>query len=381
MRTYRYLILAEETGSPSSGAFSVLKIALSVAAVLAIVYLIYYIFRDKLIEKLTYERYFTEKGSFEGDELTMTEVLCNRSFLPLFRIKIEYYIYNELQYDGYPPDKEHAMQYTLSSFFIILPFMQIKRRHSIRLLKRGYYTLDNITLLYAKRERSIHAGAEVYVYPRLVETEELPLPSSSMQGDAYSRQWLVRDPFSISGVREYRFGDPFNTVNFKATAKSSALGINGIRVNERDHCSNRNFMIYLNFQTDSESPLPFKQYERLMEKGLSYASALLREAFDFGYRAGFAANCPLITGENHIRFPMTEGAVNYEDILMHMAKVRPAEGISFSALIGNDALGGLCNSEVFILTTYMNERIDQTVDTLNKFGNSVSVIMLGELRD
>lgn len=381
MRMYRYLLSAEVEDISDTGALAVLKIVLPIAAVFVIVYLIYRIFRDKLIAGLTYERYFSEKGSFEGDEITMTEVLCNKSFLPLFRIKIEYYIYNELRYDGYPPDKEHAMQYTLSSFFIILPFMQIKRRHTVQLLKRGYYTLDTVTLLYAKRERSIHARAEVYVYPRLVDTEELPLPSSSMQGDAYSRRWLVRDPFSLSGVREYRFGDPFNTINFKATAKSSALGINGIRVNERDHCSNRNFMIYLNFQTDSESSVPFKEYERLMEKGLSYASALLREAFELGYRAGFAANCPLVTGENHVRFPMTEGTVNYEDILMHMAMVRPAEGISFAALIGNDALGGLCGCEVFILTSYMNERIDQTVDMLNKFGNSVSVIMLGELSD
>lgn len=374
-------ITTETGGFFSSGAFAFLKVALSIAAVFAVIYLIYYIFRDKLIGRLTYERYFSEKGSYEGEELIMTEVLQNKSFLPLFRIKIEYYIYNELQYDEYPPDKEHAMQYTLSKFFIILPFMQIKRRHSIRLLKRGFYTLDTVTLLYAKRERAIHAPAEIYVYPKLVGIDELPIPSSSMQGDAYSRQWLIRDPFSVSGIREYRFGDPFNTVNFKATAKNAVLGINGIRVNNRDFCSNRNFMIYLNFQMDSEASMPFKIYEKLMEKGLSYAAALLREAFNFGYRAGFAANCPLVSGENHVRFPMTEGAIDYEDILMQMAKVRPAEGISFTALIGNDAVGGLCDSEVFILTTYINDRIDQTVDMLNKFGNNVSIIMLGELRD
>ena len=82
-----------------------------------------------------------------------------------------------------------------------------------------------------------------------------------------------------------------------------------------------------------------------------------------------------------MKFPMTQGALNYEDILMQMSKVRLAEGVSFAALLGNDALGGLCDSEVFILTTYINEGIDRTVDTLHKFGNNVSVIMLGELKD
>ena len=391
MNTFKYLLneLAEGTvgETPAAGDitkepwFAFIKIAIPVVAIIGIIYLIYFIFRDKLIGNLSYTRYFSEKGSYEGDEVTMTEVIHNKSFLPLFMIKIEYYIYNDLQYDGYAPDREHAMQYTLSKFFIILPFMQVKRKHTIKLLKRGYYTLDTINLLYAKRERNVLAPAEIYVYPKMIGIDDLPIPSSSMQGDAYSRQWLIRDPFSVSGVREYRFGDPFNTINFKATAKSAMLGVSGLRVNNRDFCSNRNFMIYLNFQTDKEVAMPFKVYEKLMEKGLSYAAALLREAFNFGYRAGFAANCTLVSGENQVKFPMTQGALNYEDILMQMSKVRLAEGVSFAALLGSDALGGLCDSEVFILTTYINEQIDRTVDTFHKFGNNVSVIMLGDLQD
>ena len=391
MNTFKYLLneLATGTAGESTATGDItkeswyvfLKIAIPVVAIIGIIYLIYFIFRDKLIGNLSYTRFFSEKGSYEGDEVTMTEVIHNKSFLPLFMIKIEYYIYNDLQYDGYEPDREHAMQYTLSKFFIILPFMQVKRKHTIKLLKRGYYTLDTINLLYAKRERNVLAPAEIYVYPKMIGIDDLPIPSSSMQGDAYSRQWLIRDPFSVSGVREYRFGDPFNTINFKATAKSAMLGVSGLRVNNRDFCSNRNFMIYLNFQTDKEVAMPFKVYEKLMEKGLSYAAALLREAFNFGYRAGFAANCTLVSGENQVKFPMTQGALNYEDILMQMSKVRLAEGISFAALLGNDALGGLCDSEVFILTTYINEQIDRTVDTFHKFGNNVSVIMLGDLQD
>ena len=391
MNTFRYLLneLATGTAGESTATGDItkeswyvfLKIAIPVVAIIGIIYLIYFIFRDKLIGNLSYTRFFSEKGSYEGDEVTMTEVIHNKSFLPLFMIKIEYYIYNDLRYDDYEPDREHAMQYTLSKFFIILPFMQVKRKHTIKLLKRGYYTLDTINLLYAKRERNVSAPAEIYVYPKMIGIDDLPIPSSSMQGDAYSRQWLIRDPFSVSGVREYRFGDPFNTINFKATAKSAMLGVSGLRVNNRDFCSNRNFMIYLNFQTDKEVAMPFKVYEKLMEKGLSYAAALLREAFNFGYRAGFAANCTLVSGENQVKFPMTQGALNYEDILMQMSKVRLAEGVSFAALLGNDALGGLCDSEVFILTTYINEQIDRTVDTFHKFGNNVSVIMLGDLQD
>ena len=211
--------------------------------------------------------------------------------------------------------------------------------------------------------------------------DELPIPSSSMQGDAFSRQWLIRDPFSVSGIREYRFGDPFNSINFKATARSGRAGFEGIRVNNRDFCSNRNFMVYLNFQMPPEMAMEDRIYEKFMEKGLSYAAALLREAFTFGYRAGFAANCTLVSGEKFIRFPMTQGVIHYEEILRYMSLINMGDGISFAALLQNDVLGGLVDSEVFILTNYMNEALDAVVENFHKFGNNVSVIMLGDIKD
>ena len=140
-------------------------------------------------------------------------------------------------------------------------------------------------------------------------------------------------------------------------------------------------MVYLNFQTSSEAALPDKVYEKYMERGLSYAAALLREAFTFGYRAGFAANCMLVSGEKSIRFPVTQGVIHYEEILQQMSLVSHSEGVSFAALLQNDILGGLCDSEVFLLTSYMNEALDTVVDNFHRFGNNVSVIMLGELKD
>jgi len=64
-----------------------------------------------------------------------------------------------------------------------------------------------------------------------------------------------------------------------------------------------------------------------------------------------------------------------------MSLVSMSEGISFAALLQNDILGGLFDSEVFLLTNYMNEALDSVVDNFHRFGNNVSVIMLGDLKD
>ena len=368
--------LAEEGGLPVGAIIGIIA-----AVLLAVLVVVYLILARKYSERITYKREFSEKGSYEGDELFLIETIANRSFLPFFFIDIEYYIFNELQYDDYVPERDRNMQYTRSRFRIILPYMRIRRKHTIKLKKRGFYQLDTVTIWYGRRERRISAPAEVYVYPKMTGIDELPIPSSSMQGDAFSKQWLIKDPFSVSGIREYRFGDPFNSINFKATAKSGKLGFDGIRVNNRDFCSNRNFMVYLNFQSPTESAIDDKVFGKYMERGLSYAAALLREAFTFGYRAGFAANCNLVSGEKFVRFPVTQGVIHYEEILQHMSLVSHSEGISFAALLQNDILGGLCDSEVFLLTSYMNEALDGVVDNFHKFGNNVSVIMLGDLKD
>ncbi len=349
---------------------------------IVILRILYGFLKERLIGNLTYSRYFSEKGSYEGEELQLVETIYNKSFLPFFLVDIEYYIYNQLSYDNYEIDRNKNMQYARSRFRIILPFMQIRRRHSIKLLKRGYYELGTVTLVYGRnKERRLSAPADVYVYPALRGIDELPVPSSSMQGDAFSRQWLIRDPFSVSGIREYRFGDSFNSINFKATARSGKLDLDGIRVNNRDFCSNRNFMIYLNFQTDTERSMPYHVYEKIMEKGLSYSCSLLRKAFDFGYRAGFAANCTMLSGEKYIRFPMTQGALNYEEILCHMSKMYMSEGCSFTSLLQNDATGGLCSSEIFLLTTYINEGLDTVINNFQRFENNVTVIMLGDIKE
>ena len=355
-------------------------LVLAAIAGLALIYGTYCLLRAKALKKISYTRQFSEKGSYQGDEILLIETITNKSLIPLFFITIDYYIYNQLQYDGYELSREENMQFATSRFFLIMPFMRIKRKHRIRLLKRGYYELDTITASCTKAERRISAPASIYVYPALMKTDDLPIPASTLQGDANSRTWLIKDPFSLSGIREYRFGDSFNSINFKATAKSGKAGFEGIRVNNRDFCSNRNLMVYLNFQTDGNAPIAGHYYEKLMEKGLSYSAAILRDAFDYGYRVGFSANSTLSSGESHIYYPMTQGAVNYEEILRQMSLITLVEGgSSFTSIIKNDIIRGMCDSEVLIISTYCNETIDAAANQLRRYGNNVTIILLGEI--
>jgi uncharacterized protein (DUF58 family) len=332
--------------------------------------------RDRLIAAVTYTREFSEEGVYEGETVIMTETVTNPSFLPVFFLDVESYFYNGMRPESIVFEPRKAMQYFASRFHL-WPYMQIKRRHTILCTERGYYQLETVDVFYSKRVRYIQAPASLYVYPKVVPVEEIPNPISSEQGDSITARRLIFDPFSVNGIRRYEFGDPFSAINFKATARSGILGIDGIRVNSRDYCSGRTVMVFLNYQLSSDKPIPGHIYDPMMERGLSHAAALIREAFYRGYRAGLACNASLMTGEDRIYYPIEGGDAHLTEILKDMAKVRSSVGISFHAMLSEPLKGDLTETEIFVLTPELTEEAAALLDQYSRQGNTVHVILLG----
>ena len=150
------------SGGKEGGLPGALIVGIVLIVLLAVLTVMYLILRAKMITRITYKREFSEKGSYEGDEIYLIETIANRSFLPFFFIDIEYYIFNELQYDNYVTSRDKTMQYAKSRFYIILPYMQIRRKHTIKLKKRGFYQLDNVTFWYGRnKQKRLSAPASV----------------------------------------------------------------------------------------------------------------------------------------------------------------------------------------------------------------------------
>lgn len=352
-------------------------VTFTILVIIGILVIIYLKLREKMIQQLLYTRSFSDIGAYEGERLVLTEMLYNPTFVPLFAINIEGYIFNGIQMQEYELDPKQAMQYYVSRFNI-MPFQQIKRHHTILCRKRGFYQLEMVDIYYNKKVRYIDAPAQVYVYPKIIPLYETAVPTSTRQGDSFSRRCLIRDPFSFSGIKQYTFGDPFNSINFKATARSGLADLRAIRVNTRDFCSSRTFMVYLNFQVDTEDTLPTVAYEKMMELGLSFASAVIRDAAYNGHQAGFAANPVTVDGNDNIRFPIQSGALHLEEILKEMAKARINAGISFFSMLENDVKGGMTDAEVYIITPFISDELGEQIAKMEAFNNCVFVIKLND---
>ncbi|MCL2199380.1 MAG: DUF58 domain-containing protein [Defluviitaleaceae bacterium] len=325
-------------------------VALIIILTAALLVTIYHIRRTGL-EKIAYKRYFSQAGVFEGDTVMLVEEIQNRFFLPLWFVDVDAYLYGELRLPDFP--RTGGMQEFTSRFFLA-PYTQVKRSIPIECTKRGYYELDSVYV----QNRSRAAKTKLFVYPRALPHQENNPLENQMQNTEQSNRRLLQDPFSFAGVREYRFGDPFKSINYKATAKTGAL-----KVNERDFFSGRNIMLYIDFHTP---------HAATMEKSLSYAADMVDKAIKQGYNIGFAANCQKQLGrENHIRYPLRRGQEHYIEILREMAAIRISEGCSFAWLLQQD-IDILWNAEIYLITE--NKTIDNIIAALQTKGNHVTLL-------
>ena len=275
--------------------FNILKIVLTVvvntAMAMLILFLLYQAFlaiRRFTVDRLVYSRAFSEECVYEGDSVELVETIWNPTIFPVFLIDVESYFYSGLAIDGKEAAKG-AMRYFVSRYHL-MPFEKITRKINVSCVKRGYYKLTTVSIFRCGGERSMESETEIYVYPRIDNLAE-DVPSAYGLGDALSRNRLIRNPFSVNGIREYRQGDPFRSINFKASARLSVGGSPRFAVNRYDYCANNKYYIYLNFHLPKGEALLFDAYEKLMEVGLRLSASLLVKAIDAGGVCAFSANC------------------------------------------------------------------------------------------
>lgn len=336
--------------------------------------------RDKHLYQITYERSFSEKGVYAGDEVELIETITNHGFFPLIHVDVEAYLYNELRLTGYDPPKKDGMQY-FSGRFNLWPYMRIKRKHKLVCLKRGYYAIESAAIPMRDSDYFIACPAEIYVYPKPVPISAVLEASGRMQGDQRAVRQLFSDPFTLSGVRDYRFGDTVSSINFKVSARTwmcSGASTSPLKVNDREFCANRRLAVFMDFHTERDCGFDGISYNRRVDVGLSYASALIREAIYGGFNTAFYCNCKQEDGAMSLEFPLASGESHMLDIFRAMAKIRGADGASFTGMLESAIEDGVTDCEIVAIVLCTSEKTEDRLAMLRQMGNSVRLIVLNE---
>jgi uncharacterized protein (DUF58 family) len=335
-------------------------------------------FRRWGLKKVRYSRYFNLPAVFEGQEVEMVEVISNEKLLPLPWLRVESKISANLRFQKqFNLDIQHQQFH--KSLFSLRPYMRITRRHRVKCLKRGCYFLNSVAMTcgdlfgFQDMSKEFHLSAQLLVYPKLIFMEDIPLPSHSWLGDVTVRRWIVDDPFMLSGVREYVYGDPLNRINWKATARTGEL-----KVHNCDFTANPRLVIYLNVDISEDMWDVVTEPERI-ERGISYAASIAQYTISRGIEVGFGCNGYLIDQKDEpVRLPTRCSSEHLTVIFETLAKLVIARSVTFYTFLEQDLAKGVTGKDFLIITSYVSERMERQVSKLREYGNAVEFLRLDQ---
>lgn len=331
------------------------------------------------LSRVSYTRNFNKSTSYVGDVVEIVEVITNAKLLPVMWLRMESTIDSSLQFHGVTGIDIHEGERSQhhKSFFTLLPYRRIRRRHEVRCTKRGIYRLESVVmtagdLLGIKvRSRRIALQADLVVYPSIIAMEEIPLPFHNWQGDFSVRRWIVDDPFIISGVRDYRAGDGMNQISWKATARTGKL-----QVFQRDFTSDHRLVVLLNVEV-SEGMWDIVTDESLIERGISYAATIITKAISEGMSAGFVHNAhSLEKSVETLRIPSQGGSEHLLTILDAMSRIQMRKKLAFHSLLEEELMDNTENNDYVIISSHITESISNLIDRLRVMGHSVQILLL-----
>ena len=328
------------------------------------------------LDRVEYERRFSKKRVFAGDELEMVEVLVNDKLTPLPWVRIESRMSQNLRF-GKQENLDIDMDRFHKSMFFMGPYKRITRRHTVTAVQRGYYDCRTVSLSVgdllglATKTRDVQCEARLIVYPRLTLPKDMPTQALEWQGDVSVKRWIDPDPVLVNGIREYTPGDPRKDVHWPATARTGQL-----MVKIRDYTVTPRLLILLNAQITgflwgNMEPRDI-QY---LENGVSLAAALANWGYshgmDVGFRSSGGNSLSDVAGEY---VSVDPAAGNLDRVLEAMALLVIKKQVDFTKLMDNEIDRRTTGMDILCISAYWGDELENRASQLRRMGNSVTFV-------
>ena len=325
------------------------------------------------LKHMTCTRVFSSPTFFAGDEGELIEVVRNEKacLLPWMRAESRISPYIRL---GRQDNLHVSGEMYYCSLFTVMPHQQIRRRHRVRFLHRGYYDLGSVSLTAGdmlgliKAHKIIELSVPVLVYPRLLDPEDLPVPLSRTLGEIVRQRQLLQDPFLVRGLRPYQPGDPVRDIHWPATARTGE-----VHVRVHDYTARTRLLVVLNMQSEElqwRDQLNEKDTE-VVEYAISMVATLCVQTLQSGLAVGFATNMPMEgSRESTVMLP-ADGTSREEDILANLARLNIVRTQHFPTLL--ETLTTYSGLDILILSHYDSDSIQASMSQLRRSGNEVAL--------
>lgn len=284
----------------------------------AIVYFgIEYLYSRKWNSGLSGNVKFSTTTAYPGDEVSMYEVITNTARVPLPVLNAKIKLDRRLHFKG---EDSNALvsDYTYKNdVFCVHANQRITRTIPIKCYQRGVFKIESIEFVCSGifmgniLQKLYECNSEMTVYPKPVDVNSIELPYKRIMGEVLSNKKIYEDPFEFAGIREYQPFDTMNSVNWKATAKTSEL-----KVNVHGNTASRQVIILLNVENEGMQVMSM-----LQESSISIASSLSGLLLRDGVSLGIISNGTDIESHDEISFTQGSGMLHCDTINYGLARL------------------------------------------------------------
>jgi len=336
-----------------------------IIASLAIIFLEAIIYKKLIFKELTINRRFSSRGVFPGDALTLEFTLSNNKMLPVSWLNIQQIFPMGLNFDNDSMVSSLGKEQFIHRLNLyVLPFQKVIRKYLLCVEKRGFYEIKGISIestnLFGteKYYSQIIAPASISVYPRLRDLTDSMAIASSFQGENIVKRWIMEDPLTILGIRDYQNSDHLKNVNWKATAKYGEL-----KVNTYAYTADTKVIVLCNLEANDDI-WKGQNYDEV-EKTIEVSASLIQLLIKQGVPCGFATNA-LMAGQEYDDFALRFGSDNkhFINILDNMARIQMYKKCHIADTIRKIKSHITWGTVVLIITPVVKDEMLQELSTL-----------------
>ncbi len=330
------------------------------------------------LDHVTYERILPKRRVFIGESAPMRVVLTNRKPVPLAWVRTEDDVPDGVTVEGAkvaPSASPNAT--TLVHKTSIGWYERISWSYSVRFTKRGYFRLGPVKIesgdmfgLFDTRMRADDRDA-VLVYPRVVPLPDIGIPGGRPLGDVTGGPRAFQDPSRPAAPRDYVPGDPLNTIDWKATARSQRL-----RVRTFEPSANVTVVLAVSVETSMHYWLGYSPV--LLERAITASASLAAYCVEQGYSLGLVSNgVPMVT-DRPAELRPSRHQPQLKAVLETLATL---QSISLSTMAAHleSHMGRMpSGATVLLVTAHYPDELHGVLGRLRGRGHPVSLVYVGE---
>lgn len=331
----------------------------------------------------------------------------NNSFLPILWFKLEEFLPGQLT----TLEEKHLSYFKAGE--------KKEWRFQLKAKKRGLYKIGPLRwemgdfMGYELTQGQLEE-LEVYIYPQIMELEELGLASRIPFGNSKWPQPIYKDPYRNSGIREYQPSDQMNKIHWKATAKTGEL-----KSRKNESTVSVDTALVLNM---SQKDYGLKFLERKTELAVTAAASIAYYLNRSGHSYKFLSNAviagkdkeefnayqaqisdteteEIITeeknseleqieqenspaerrdeAENYLKLPSGNGDGHLQELLELLARVEISKSDNFLNLL-TEELDLSWGGTLIIFTEKDDQELMQVVQNLLRRGYNIKIMIMGD---